>query len=51
MHVGEFFGNFSMIYRQYFRYIGDISIVVCVAEIDNAEDSTVKILPPFQRLV
>ena len=48
---GDFFLNFSSIYRRYFRYIGDISVVACVTEIDPAEDPTVKILPPFQRLV
>ena len=29
----------------------DISVAACVAEIDAAEDPTVKILPPFQWLV
>ena len=41
-------GEFFSISR---RYIGNISVAVCVAEIDPAEDPTVKISPPFQRLV
>ena len=41
-------GEFFSISR---RYIGDISVVVCVAKIDPAEDPTVNISPPFQRLV
>ena len=41
-------GNFFAISR---RYISDISIAVCVAEIDPVEDPTVKISPPFQLLV
>ena len=35
----------------FFQFIIDISIVVCVAEIDHVEDPTIKISPPFQRLV
>ena len=48
---GNFFGNFSSIYRRYIENIGDISVAACVAEIDPAEDPTVKILSSFQWLV
>ena len=45
--VGAFFSKFSSIYRQYFRYIGDISTTTCAAEIDPVEDPMVQICPSF----